>query len=216
MGKKGESLQSELSLVKEAKGLTMGSTSRPLLVDQGHEDHSFIRKVSLPNDGEKNMIVIMDGKKGLRTKHGLRKRINLDKEVRTKTCPSLFGGKIPTIHAFTCITKKTASSHPVGSVTAILTAILFYYLCLVRRRRRNLLGRLGANWRASGDYAQVAVYDELLDDFDRDDLSSYMNEGDDDSIGTIISEWSQGREGLTTIEMGSLDDDEIALEETNG
>lgn len=107
-------------------------------------------------------------------------------------------------------------SHPIGSITAIITAILFYFICYVRRRRRSMLHRLGQNWRARGDYAQVAVFDELLDDFDAEDLNSYMEEGqDDDSIGTIISEWSQGREGLSTIELSSFDD-ELSLRETNG
>jgi hypothetical protein len=226
--KKGEISQSELSFVEEPKGLASTirvATSRTLpvvLVERNREDPSFVRNVSILKDkGVTTMMSSPQNRHGTHNRskrNGLRNMTDSNTGVRSKTCPSLFGNKEPMIHTITCQIKTTVPSHPIGSVTAIVTAIIFYYVCFVRRRRRAILNRLGANWRTRGDYAQVAVFDELLDDFNGEDLSSYMNENDDDddSIGTIISEWSQGREGLSTIELSSFDDEHIAIQETNG
>lgn len=79
-----------------------------------------------------------------------------------------------------------------------------------------------------GEYTALeTVYDELLDDFDDEDLSSYMQEeddDDDDSIGTIISQYSD-KDGLGNgvskgkggkIELTSFDDGHLSLQEING
>jgi len=74
-----------------------------------------------------------------------------------------------------------------------------------------------------GEYASLTVYDELLDDFDKEDLSSYgynshANDDSDDSVGTILSQWSNGvgpsRE--KRIEMIPFDDGNLTLKEING
>ena len=75
----------------------------------------------------------------------------------------------------------------------------------------------------------MAVYDEILNDFNEEDLSSYgyshADESDDDSIGTIISQWSNGvgpGEGIESglsgkrIEMIPFDDGHLTLKEVNG
>jgi len=84
----------------------------------------------------------------------------------------------------------------------------------------------------------LAVYDEILDDFDQEDLSSYgyshADGSDDDSIGTIISQWSNGvgpgdgsghghghghgqeRGVRRRIEMIPFDDGHLTLKEING
>jgi hypothetical protein len=60
------------------------------------------------------------------------------------------------------------------------------------------------------EYAALAVYDEILNDFveDDEDLSSYAyshagSSDDEDSIGTIISQWSQGQPGEGDFETGN-------------
>lgn len=96
-------------------------------------------------------------------------------------------------------------------------------------------GTRGRSNQDKGEYAAISVYDELLDDFD--DLSSYIQEsdGDDsDSIGTIISRWSNGyTPGLSRrgsggangngkgtrpgkIELTAFDDGHLTLSEVNG
>ena len=63
------------------------------------------------------------------------------------------------------------------------------------------------------EYAALAVYDEILNDFveDEEDLSVYAYshagssgmDSDEDSIGTIISQWSQGMPGEGDFESGN-------------
>ena len=80
----------------------------------------------------------------------------------------------------------------------------------------------------AGEYAALAVYDELLDDFDKDDLSYSVAsafdsvDSDDESVGTIISQWSDVNNGMGTgrrkqrIEMIPFDDGHLTLNEING
>ncbi len=77
-----------------------------------------------------------------------------------------------------------------------------------RRRGSGLLYTFDYEDDEMGEYAALAVYDELLDDFDKEDLSSAYTSGrddddeidsDDDSIGTIISQWSGDFENGTGI-----------------
>lgn len=86
----------------------------------------------------------------------------------------------------------------------------------------------------AGEYAALTVYDELLDDFDKDDLSYSVAsafdsvDSDDESVGTIISQWSDVNNGNGTgtvtgtgrrkqrIEMIPFDDGRLTLNEING
>lgn len=115
-----------------------------------------------------------------------------------------------------CYFEHTITTHPAVLLTGVLTTLMCcYFFCrrtLQRNRRWNNKLRRGTRRRNGrrgsglytydyeddemGEYAALAVYDELLDDFDKEDLSSAYTSGrdddesDDDSIGTIISQWS--------------------------
>lgn len=113
-----------------------------------------------------------------------------------------------------CRTISTISAHPAGTSVAFLIVFFFCY-CAVRRggaggrrwRKRMRNNRDGrGNNNAQGDYAALAVYDELLDSFDDDELSSLYqsNEGSDSSVSTILSEWSGNNPNT---EMTSMEDD---------
>ena len=91
---------------------------------------------------------------------------------------------------------------------------------MFKRRRSNVI-RPG--WKPSerGEYAAIAVYDELLDDFEREEMSSYgysyADGSDDDSVGTIISQWSNGvGPSSGKVEMIPFDDGNLTLREVNG
>jgi len=143
------------------------------------------------------------------------------------------------------------SIHPGFVFSASLTIIIFLcYGCFFKRRpnRRFRPGFVSAFKRSrfrqrgggandtdddgAGEYAALTVYDDLLDDFDKDDLGSYAEGGfsvngafessDDDSVGTIISQWSdlnlKGGTGgqKQKIEMIPFDDGNLTLNEING
>ena len=145
-----------------------------------------------------------------------------------------------------CNTMISISNHPSLYFTSFITTLFIFYCSCCRRshrrgRRSNGSGSargMGMFWRNrkdldtknKGEYTALeTVYDELLDDFDDEDLSSYMQEdGDDDSddsIGTIISQYSDkvgigngtsgsGKGGK--IELTSFDDGHLSLREVNG
>jgi len=118
-----------------------------------------------------------------------------------------------------CTFQSTVSSHPAVSLAASLTIFFFCY-CACRMRG----GIGGKNWRkrmrnfrmrkrgneGQGEYASLAVYDELLDSFDDEELSSLYrsrdndDDGSDSSMSTILSEWSGKNHD---IEMSCLEDD---------
>jgi len=116
-----------------------------------------------------------------------------------------------------CTFQSTVSSHPAGSLAASLTIFFFCYCaCRMRggggskrwrKRIRDFRRRKGDNGD-QGDYAALAVYDELLESFDDEELSSLYrsrdgDDGSDSSMSTILSEWS-GKDN--DIEMASLED----------
>jgi len=140
------------------------------------------------------------------------------------------------------------TEHPATIITGLITTILFLCFYAWKKRRSifirgrgTLFGFWGGRGRGrvtqdKGEYAAISVYDELLDDFGGDDLSSYIRESDDDddddSIGTIISQWSNGRKpgssghgsGVSIgrngrpgkIELTAFDDGHLTLSEVNG
>jgi hypothetical protein len=141
-----------------------------------------------------------------------------------------------------------SSIHPGFIFSATITILFFiYYVCFSKRSpaRRFRPGFVSAfrrskqSQRAGGDdddddageYAALTLYDDLLDDFDRDDLSSYAGDysvnsvfessGDDESVGTIISQWSDlNLKGAGSqkqrIEMIPFNDGNLTLNEING
>jgi len=128
-----------------------------------------------------------------------------------------------------CIINSTVSSHPAGSSVAFLIVFFFCY-CACRMGRDRGGGkywrkrmRNNRRWKrdngAQGGYAALAVYDELLDSFDDEELSSlYQSQDDDDgsesSMSTILSEWSDKD---PDIEMISMENDLDRLnDEDNG
>ena len=138
-------------------------------------------------------------------------------------------------HKISCYTSK----HPAFVASAAITCFLFAICAFIRRKRHRKSS--SSNWNPIGmsmsmnkrykgtEYAALAVYDELLDDFDREDLSSYgyshaEDNSDDDSIGTIISQWSSNGQGTGSgsdgvrrrIEMIPFDDGHLTLKEING
>ena len=150
--------------------------------------------------------------------------------------------------------------HPGFVLSATLTCLFcFYCACFSKRRRtrrwrpgfssafrRARRARGGGNGNGgghaalmgddddAGEYAALTVYDELLDDFDKDDLSYSVAsafdsvDSDDESVGTIISQWSDVNNGNGTgtvtgtgrrkqrIEMIPFDDGRLTLNEING
>jgi len=119
-----------------------------------------------------------------------------------------------------CTIQTNVSSHPAGSLAAFLTIFFFCY-CACRKQG----GIRSKNWRkrmrnfrmkkrgneGQGEYASLAVYDELLDSFDDEELSSLYrsrdnddDDGSDSSMSTILSEWSGKKHD---IEMSCLEDD---------
>mmetsp|Transcript_18815 Transcript_18815/g.23691 ORF Transcript_18815/g.23691 Transcript_18815/m.23691 type:complete len:120 (+) Transcript_18815:341-700(+) len=118
--------------------------------------------------------------------------------------------------------------HPSLYFTAFLT-ILFFCYCACSRRNSNNRSRLlffkrrttrrGLSLQDSksrGEYTALdVVYNELLDDFEDEEMSSCLQSQDDDSVGTIISQWSEGG-GAGGIELSSFDDDHLSLSEMNG
>lgn len=134
-----------------------------------------------------------------------------------------FPSCIPTVRnvkGLKCITISTVSSHPAGSSVAVLIVFFFCY-CACRMGRDH--GGGGKHWRrrmrnnrrrkrdndAQGEYAALAVYDELLESFDDEELSSlYQSHDDEDdsdsSMSTILSEWSGKK---PDIEMTTLEND---------
>jgi len=139
------------------------------------------------------------------------------------------------LHKISCYTSK----HPAFVASAAITCFLFAICAFIRRKRHRKSS--SSNWNPIGmsmsmnkrykgtEYAALAVYDELLDDFDREDLSSYgyshaEDNSDDDSIGTIISQWSSNGQGTGSgsdgvrrrIEMIPFDDGHLTLKEING
>jgi len=118
-----------------------------------------------------------------------------------------------------CTFQSTVSSHPAGSLAASLTIFFFCYCaCRMRggigdknwrKRMRNFRMRKRGN-EGQGEYASLAVYDELLDSFDDEELSSLYrsrdndDDGSDSSMSTILSEWSGKNHD---IEMSCLEDD---------
>mmetsp|Transcript_8819 Transcript_8819/g.11084 ORF Transcript_8819/g.11084 Transcript_8819/m.11084 type:complete len:655 (-) Transcript_8819:296-2260(-) len=121
---------------------------------------------------------------------------------------------------FICNASESIMSHPSAYFTAFITMFFFCYCaCMKIRSRRNYYysqykRKRGYDSNERGDYTPVlnAVYDELLDDFKDEDLSSYHLDDDDDSVGTIISQWSEGNQ----IELASFDDGHLSLREVNG
>ena len=131
------------------------------------------------------------------------------------------------------------SNHPSLYLTAIITTLFIFY-CSCCRRTQSRIGRnpittrgKGLFWtfrnkeeldtKNKGEYTALeTVYDELLDDFEDEDLSSYMQEEDEDedSIGTIISQYSGkeggGGNGGGKIELTSFEDGHLSLKEING
>ena len=149
------------------------------------------------------------------------------------------------LHKISCY----SSQHPVFILSAAITCTIFITCFLLSRKRRTNSTRSTRNthrwfgrWNPiksktdQGEYAALAVYDEILDDFDQEDLSSYgyshADGSDDDSIGTIISQWSNGvgpgdgsghghghgqeRGVRRRIEMIPFDDGHLTLKEING
>jgi len=151
-------------------------------------------------------------------------------------CSSISATKTP-MTRISCHMEDTISNHPALLITASLTTILcLYMLCRKRLRRIRQWNRsrmyglpnhsTGSNLD-QGEYAALAVYDELLEDFDRDELSSAYTSGksgngddsDDDSIGTIVSQWSDSgtrRRVTHKIELTAFNDGHLSLSEING
>ena len=111
---------------------------------------------------------------------------------------------VPTMTEPKCNTKITISNHSSLYLTSfITTAFIYHYSCYQRVHRCGGRGYVVCLeqikriwiWRFEGEYTVFeTVYDELLDGFDDDDLSSYMQEdrdgdgdGDSNSIGAIIN-----------------------------
>jgi len=78
-----------------------------------------------------------------------------------------------------------------------------------------------------GEYSALMTYDDLLEGNFNDELSSYCSNSSDDSVGTILSNWSGShgkgpRRPNTLMEMSKInnnvqfDDDFLTLEEVNG
>lgn len=158
----------------------------------------------------------------------------------------------PFHHRLQCNTIQSLSTHPFLYLTFIITIVLFcIYTTFCKssrnhhnpyrhnsnnsnnKRRRCCCGILSLFSKNNqnnydnqrGEYSVLeTVYDELLDDFENEDLSSYLqDDDDDDSVGTIISQWSEHGENENKngnngkiIELTSFDDGHLSLKEMNG
>lgn len=90
----------------------------------------------------------------------------------------------------------------ISTFFVILLAVLFYFrrkLLLPWKRRGN-----GNRWGSEEDFATtIAEYDELLQDTFNDD--EFTQDDSDESITSILSEWSEGASEMH-IEMNSITD----------
>ena len=145
------------------------------------------------------------------------------------SCPPLFtpsdsiSATLPPFSKrLSCNTAQSISNHPAMYFTAFWTILIFCY-CAYFRKHKKFKKRHGVDdSKLRGEYSALdTVYDELLDDFDNEDLSSYLNnDDDDDSVGTIISQWSEGGEngfgGSGKVELTNFNDGHLSLREMNG
>ena len=105
--------------------------------------------------------------------------------------------------SFTDKIKCTISTnHFVVFVSAIFTVIVYRY-CVSRL----LKGSRKTAEKSKGDYVPLAIYDEVLEDFD-DELESSYESSSEESIGTILSSWS-GKKGVMKLKSASLADKEM-------
>jgi hypothetical protein len=126
-----------------------------------------------------------------------------------------------------CNTNQSISTHPAFYLTAFMTILFITYCACCRKRDKKYFfrtsGRGGhSDSKVRGEYSALdTVYDELLDDFENEDLSSYLqDDDDDDSIASILSNWSEGGDGGFNgpgkIELSTFDDGNLSLTEMNG
>ncbi len=146
-----------------------------------------------------------------------------DKTLPQNNCPTLSDGNATLMYKAQCSTFSVLGEHPAGSLTAFLVFFFVCYCgCRVRQSRRSIYGS-----DKRGEYAALAVYDDLLEGNFNDELSSYCDTSDD-SVETILSNWSGNANGRPkkAFEMSKMrkgreetnfdDDDFLTLEEING
>jgi len=117
--------------------------------------------------------------------------------------------------ALQCAIKRFVSVHPAGCFSAFFVFFFFFYCCVCRCRRRGMIYKRRSD-KNRGEYTAVSMYDDILDDenFNDDFTSSYVD-SDEDSAGTIMSNWSEKDD---EVEINKIKDDEdfLTLEEING
>ncbi len=146
-------------------------------------------------------------------------------------CPPLFletSSDFETLPPFPqrliCNADESIGTHPALYFTAFLTILFFCYCVCSRKRGRYSYFRRrrgGHDSKSRGEYTPLdVVYDELLDDLEDGEMSSCLQDSDDDSVGTIISQWSEGgvngSNGPGKIELSNFNDDRLSLAEMNG
>jgi len=127
-------------------------------------------------------------------------------------------------------TKYSAKQISVMTSLGILFTVILFYCCRKIRQLRNphggvKQGRGGdrnieniISWGDDYEYATVAAeYDELLEDtFINDEFTQEGDSDGDESIASILSEWSGDGDKYRQIEMTELDSDKLSLGEING
>ena len=151
------------------------------------------------------------------------KKPDQEKNLPQNNCPSFWDGNTTLMYKVQCSSFSVLGEHPAGSLTAFLVFVFVCYCgCRVQQSRRSVYGS-----DRRGEYAALAVYDDLLDGNFNDELSSYCDTSDD-SVETILSNWSGNVNGRPkkAFEMAKMtkgrnetnfdDDDFLTLEEING
>ncbi len=194
------------------------NTSRSSEKNDAHEDN---------DDDQEELEIDIDPDKLIKVEDAL--------TTRSSSCPPLFipltyySEDIPPFHSrLQC----NLSTHPALYLTSIFTILLFIYCTCCKKPliRYSICPcffhffqkKKATDSNARGEYSALeTVYDELLDDFENEDLSSYLNDDDDDdddsedSVGTIISQWSEGGDNIGNgrIELTNFDDGNLHLKE---
>ena len=119
-----------------------------------------------------------------------------------------------------CNAIESISTHPYLYFLSTITILFIFYCSCCKKHSLHFIQRRQQvlDSYSKGEYTALeTVYDEILDDFDNEDLSSYMEDDDDDSIGSITSQWSGRYSKQKRIELTTMDDDgHLTLEEING
>lgn len=88
---------------------------------------------------------------------------------------------------------------------SLLIFIAAFFLVRRKRRTQNLV-QGGETWGGDYDYANVAAeYDELLEDTFIDDEFTQDGDSDEESITSILSEWSRDENTSMKVDLGVLE-----------